>query len=325
MLSAKQIEKIMCTLHDNFSIRSRPEITIECNPNSLTEAKLRAYKKLGINRLSIGIQSHDTVILKMLGRTHSSEGAIKSLRMASKYFNNINIDFIYNVPIPRDFSQANLKRDIEGEINFILNSAPDVTHVSAYALIIEPGTQIARRVDYEELYELDEDSCIDEELALHFTLRDHGFKRYEVSNWARPGFECQHNKNYWSADTEYLGLGVAASGMFDNTRYENTDDLNLYLLSQNKVKSTIRRTTHDTINEMIMLGLRTKRGIDLGRLNAYGVNLLLEKSREILELSNMKIIKVTDKKISATQDGFFILNLIIQKLTLDVKELGVRG
>jgi len=320
LLSAAQIGKLMTALRKNFVITDNAEITIECNPGSLTAAKLNKYKSIGINRLSLGIQSHDSLELKVLGRVQSTKSVFKALALIQRCgIENLSIDFLYNIPLPREIANANLRRDIEAEVQFLLNVAPHIKHISTYSLTPELGTPLARRLDYEELYELDEDTSIEEELDLQETLKEHGFKRYEVSNWAQKGYECKHNLNYWNAEHEYLGFGVSAHGLFDGERYENTEDLNMYLLKPNKVHSSEKRTKADLVNEIIMLGLRTKKGVSLSRLGDLGINLLAEKSKEVLELSNIGLLKTHGNDLRATEDGMFILNLLIDMLTLDKK------
>jgi len=315
------MKKIFVALRSSFNFASDPEITIECNPNSITEEKLISYKNLGVSRISLGMQSCNEVVLKNLGRQHNSKDVANALALLSKLdFKNINIDLIYNVPVPKKMANAGMVRDIEAEVNHILLTAPHVTHVSAYSLIPEEGTPLKRKLDFEELYELGDDVAIDEELELQDVLKLHGFKRYEVSNWARPGFECKHNLAYWSGEMEYLGLGLSASGLFKNERYDNTDNMSMYLLNPDKVEKREQRKSKEMINEIIMLGLRTTKGVDLARLEKLGISLRKQKHREILHLTDHNLLKVSAKRIKASDVGFFILNMIIDRLTFDFIE-----
>ena len=322
LLSVAQITKLMSCLRSCFNIDKAAEVTIECNPESLTQKKLEAYLGLGINRISIGIQSTNPITLQTLGRVHTPERAMRAVGLASMAgFENINIDIMYNVPISRELSEGNLRRNLAAELHNILGANPWVTHISAYSTTVASGTELARRLDYEELYELDDESCIEEELDLLYVLKDFGFNRYEVSNFARKGFECKHNRNYWTARVEYLGLGLGASGLFNGERYENTDNINMYLLNPNKVTTREVRSLHDCVNEAILLGLRTKQGVSIKRLEELGVNILAGKAKELMELKSHNLIRVTKDSIKPTKDGSFVLNAIIERLLFDKEEI----
>lgn len=318
----KYIGKIFDIIRATFAVDANAEVTIECNPTSVTATKLKAYKNFGINRISLGLQSCDDVVLKSLGRAGAASLGLRALNMIKRSgFENLSVDFICNVPIPKDFSGMGLRRNIESELNFILTRFPQIKHVSSYTLIPEPGTPLQKRLDFEELYELDEDTYIDEEIDLFFTLKEQGFRRYEISNWARPGYECQHNETYWRGDAEYLGIGLAAHSLLAGERFENTPDMGMYLLNPNKVIFKHTRTREDIINEVILLSIRTRYGVNLGTLRKLGVDLLHEKRREVMDLVERKLIKVTKTSIKATTDGMFILNVVINMLTFDTKEV----
>lgn len=318
ILTKNQISKIFISINENFTISETPEISIECNPRTITSEKLKHYRSLGINRISIGVQSVNEITLGTLGRTHTRDHIDSALKTAHECgFENISIDFMYSVPVPADIADANLARNVYGELNYLLARHPCITHVSPYCLNVYESTPIAKMLDFQQLYELNEDIAIDEELDMEDALRHFGFKRYEVSNWARDGYTCQHNEAYWKVRGEYLGFGLSASGLFNNERYDNTSDLNMYLLDENKVITSVPRTNLDIINESIILGLRTKYGINTEHLKKLGVNLQICKTPEILELANMGLLKVTKKSIRATDDGFMLLNLVTTKLMIE--------
>ncbi|MCL2755953.1 MAG: radical SAM family heme chaperone HemW [Firmicutes bacterium] len=317
-LSAEQMTKIFESLRENFVFCKDVEASIECNPNSLTKEKLDCYIQLGINRISLGIQSINDITLSTLGRVHTKEQVEQALELLdTSGIDNVSIDFMYNIPMPRDIADAGMARNIYGELDYIFSKFPFIKHVSAYALTVYEGTEIAKKLDFEMLYDLNEDVAIAEEFELSDVLKKYGFTRYEVSNWTRPGFECRHNKVYWTVKREYLGLGVSASGLFNNERYENTHDLNMYLLNPEKISTSVKRSNLDIINEAIILGLRTKYGIDTGHLKKLGVNLQIQKSFEILELANMGLLRVTKNSIKATKDGMLLLNLVTARLMMD--------
>ncbi|MCL2846815.1 MAG: radical SAM family heme chaperone HemW [Firmicutes bacterium] len=326
LLDTKQIDRLFRAIRDAFVIEDDAEITIECNPSSITAAKLTTYKRVGINRISLGIQSYDTFELKTLGRAQTTESVFRALaRINDAGFDNVSIDLIYNIPLPREVALSGMRRNISYEVGYIFHKAPFIKHVSAYALIPEDDTPMMERLDYEELLELDEDSAINEELDLYNAIHAQGLRRYEVSNWARPGYESRHNKMYWAADAEYLGLGLNASGLFNDERYTNTDDLGMYLLNPNKVIKQEVRPRDRVVNEIIMLGLRTKYGIDLRKLERYGVDLVREKTKEIMQLREHKLLTITKNKIKATTDGMYILNMLIEMLTFDKEAFESNG
>lgn len=260
------------------------EVTIETNPNSITAGKLKHWLKLGINRISIGVQSFDDVVLKKLGRIHTAGQAISAIKLAyASGFRNTNIDLIHSVTTAPIIIPAEIFKF--------------VTHVSAYCLIIEEGKPFVQ---------IPETESIKQQKQIERILKNQGFKKYEVSNFAKIGFECEHNKAYWQPLThQYIGYGLGAHSFLHDTRYMNTTDFDGYLLSPSR--AIINTSSDDRALESIMLGLRTARGIDISLLN--------NKSAEIEFLKNLKLIKQIGTRIAATQKGFFVLNSVIEKLT----------
>lgn len=260
------------------------EITIEANPNSITAGKLKHWLKIGINRISIGVQSFDDTVLRVLGRIHTAEQAIDAIKLAYTCgFRNINIDLIHSVTT--------------APISIPTGIFEYITHVSAYCLTIEEG---------KPFIPIPETESIKQQKQIERILKCHGFRKYEVSNFAKIGFECEHNKAYWQPlANEYIGYGLGAHSFLHDTRYMNTTDLDCYLLSPSRTGINI--SSGDRTLEAIMLGFRTTRGIDCA--------LVRNKSAEIEFLKSLKLIKQTGTRIAATQKGFFVLNSIIDKLT----------
>jgi oxygen-independent coproporphyrinogen-3 oxidase len=257
LLSPVQIKRIFNVLPPCVK-----EVSIECNPNSLTEEKLSAYKNCGVNRISIGIQSFDNATLKLLGRSHTAEEAIAAVKLAKKYFDNISIDLIKNIAGGR-----------VGDIP-VRNS---VTHISVYSLMPYGGIEAA-----------DEDS--DEMIKLP------GFIRYEISNYAKAGYECEHNKAYWHGK-EYIGFGAGAHSFINNTRFNNSENVLGY------IRENIHIRTNDEIRtERIMLGLRMVQGIDSALVQGKDLSYL----RGFIGIKNGRII--------ATKKGWEVLNQIILRL-----------
>ncbi len=263
--------KIMSAVKENFNVSEDAEITVECNPGTLTEEKLRTYRDMGVNRLSIGLQSPDNDEIRALGRIHTYEQFEESYFAArSEGFDNINIDIMSAIPYQTVSGyEKNLKKIIE------LN--PE--HISAYSLIVEEGTPLydmVERTDGKILPSEDEDRQM---YALtKKLLGDAGYSRYEISNYAKPGYECRHNISYWRRG-DYLGFGVAAASLvrlgenFDNAdknantvlqkRFTNTFDISDYMKNPigNRSEEQIL-TVNDEMEEFMFLGLRMMDGID---------------------------------------------------------------
>ena len=321
ILSNEQLSIIFDALKKNFNLSdewfSNHEVSIECNPTSVDSAKLKHWKQLGINRVSMGVQSLCDQTLKTLGRCHTSQDAKMAILEVSRYFDNISIDLIYGVPLTLEQVATDYYRAVEEElIDLMVGFADEIKHVSAYALTVEPGTQIHTKLIAGELIDLDEEEFFEQEDNIQIAMRAWGLKRYEVSNFAKPGYECKHNQRYWDPRKEYLGLGLAAHGLVDKVRYENTPDLDMYLLNPNKIAKSDKQKDQDLADEMIMLGLRTPKGIDLPALMKLGIDFRIKKAREIFELESAKLIRVNKKNIRATQEGMCVLNSVTSRLLL---------
>ena len=321
LLTPVQFHKITNALKDNFDTEGLEEFTVEVAPDLMSEENLAAWRssQLPVNRLSVGIASADDIVLSVLGKSHTARGGLASLWLAHLFgFENINIDFIYGVPVPREMASAGLARDVEKEISIMLSDVPFISHISTYAIMPEEGTEILRKLEYEELYEQGEDESIDEEYTMNEVLHEHGFKRYEITSWARPGMESAHAQVYWTATKEYLGFGINAAGLIGNERYENTKDLGMYLLNPDKVAERHIRTNRDIVNDTIMMGLRTTKGVRFSELKKLGFDIIKERAGQIMELVNWEVITVTKTKIRATEEGMMVLNVLIDKL--EIKE-----
>ncbi|MBO5077175.1 MAG: radical SAM family heme chaperone HemW [Clostridia bacterium] len=232
LVDAELIARLLDRLTTVFTIEPDAEITIEVNPCTVTADKLRAYRGAGVNRLSMGVQSLSDRLLGILGRAHSAETAKRAAELAVNYFDNINLDFIFGIPGVRELSTAapQSMREVSDCLRFAVDN--DIAHVSFYSLIIEPGTELYRMRERQELIELPDT----EERAMYNEIRgflsDNGYIQYEISNFAKPGLESRHNLKYWSG-APYTGLGLGAvsflpvndgSGSF--LRFRQSDDLN---------------------------------------------------------------------------------------------------
>lgn len=266
LLSGAQMTELLRALRLHFRIRPDAEITVECNPGTVTEEKLAAYRAAGVNRVSVGLQSSDDGLLRTLGRIHdfaAFEDTVRLLRQTG--FKNFNVDVMHGLP-----------GQTEAQYLDALRRAMDsgATHISAYGLILEEGTPLYRAVRAGRALLPEEDETADMQDAGIDLLEQNGFARYEISNFARAGFCCRHNLNYW-ANGEYVGLGLAAhSAMRQDgwTRWSNTEQPRTYLArlqaQRRPLAETMRLPPIEEMFETVMLGLRTVRGVSLAEFQA---------------------------------------------------------
>jgi oxygen-independent coproporphyrinogen-3 oxidase len=262
ILQEQELALIFESIQKKYSVINTAEITLEANPDDLTIVKLRALKKMGINRLSIGVQSFDDVVLKFLNRSHTSGQARKCIESARDAgFSNISVDLIYAIP---DHDADSLKKDLD----CLLKLSPE--HISAYSLTIEEKTVFGKWHQTKKLTPTSEDENANQfELVLN-TLTSAGYDHYEISNYSRPGFISNHNSNYWR-QKKYLGIGPSAHSFDGTTRQVNVSNNHTYLKSirQNRIPATQEILTREEhINEYIMTSLRTSWGCDLNYLKS---------------------------------------------------------
>lgn len=252
VLNAAQISRLCSIVRGNFELSSDAEWTAEANPGTLTDEKIKAMLEGGINRISVGVQSFNDRELKAAGRIHNAETAYNTVaELAKNGFENISIDLMASLPYQTAESFA---KSIETAVSLPLK------HISVYSLIIEDGTPIKKKYDDGVYSEPDEDA--DRELYAYTKsfLEKHGFFRYEISNYAKPGYESKHNMLYWNCG-EYIGLGVAAHSYTLGERYSNTADINRYIAGSFADGERERLTKRDMMGEFMMLGLRMTRGV----------------------------------------------------------------
>ena len=279
------------------------EITMELNPGDAAPAYMQALRTMGINRLSIGIQSFDDELLALIGRRHNAQQAVDAVRMAQEAgFDNLSIDLMYALPTQTmDTWQATIETALR----------LGVQHISSYGLIYEEGTALTQAVERGELEAIDEDTENAMYDCLCARLKEAGFVHYEVSNFALAGFEAKHNSRYWD-HTPYIGVGAGAHTYVPPVRSWNIDDLEAYIqgtTNGNMEREQETLNEEELYNERIMLGLRTNRGIPDAFPN---------HSRRIMEEYIRKglLRKTDDDRIVATQEGLHILNRIIEDLMI---------
>ena len=255
LLSGEQMNKILSALRQSFLIKDLAEITVEANPGTLTEEKLAAYRELGINRLSIGLQSTDNQCLSILGRIHTREEFLQNYDLARKIgWDNINIDLMSSLP-------GQSLSSYEKTLRLVSELKPE--HISSYSLILEEGTPFFK--DPKIRAQLPDEETDREMYAMtKEILAKSGYERYEISNYALPGKECLHNLGYWSG-IEYLGFGLGAASYFHGARFSNGKNFKKYIdrpfLPFSVREDYTELTQKEEMEEFMFLGLRKREGI----------------------------------------------------------------
>lgn len=318
-LKEDYMQAIMETVYHYFSVEQDAEITIECNPGTITEHKFEVYRRIGINRLSIGLQSVHNEELKILGRIHTFEQFLKTYDMARKHgFSNINIDLMSSLPgqTPEIFCDS---------LYQVLKLKPE--HISAYSLIIEKGTP------FYELYRFDAvkqaagmqtESLPTEEEEYQTTkmtqhiLKEAGYHWYEISNFAKPGYECRHNIGYWKR-VDYLGVGLGASSLIDNVRYSNTRDLYTYLsVPADSLHETAEQITrNEQMEEFMFLGLRMRDGFYRDEFTqAFGIPIEAVYGDALNHLQQEELLLKREGRIYLTDKGMDLNNYVVAQFML---------
>lgn len=304
------ISTLMSELRKSFIIDSDVEVTIECNPNSVTIAKAREWKESGINRVSVGLQTASNNLLKLLGRKHTKNDYINAVQIIKSVgFANINTDCLVGLPRQK---LSNVKHTLK------LVKKMDCTHISVYSLILEKNTKLEELINNHKLSLPKEEKTIGMyNFALQY-LKECGYDRYEISNFAKKGFECRHNLNTWKMG-EYLGFGAGAHSYFNDFRYNNLSSIDKYIKAINSNISVIENkekiTNSEKFEETVMLGLRTKYGIDIDEIKQeFKIDLLKTKKDTISKLIANGFINLVYNKIIPTNSGYSVLNKIILEL-----------
>lgn len=307
LLGGGQMRRIMDALNNRFSIREDAERSMEVNPGTTSGEKLRAYRAAGINRLSIGLQSSHDALLKSIGRIHTYTQFLDTLAFAREAgFDNINADVMHGLPGQTQSMYLDTLRavcDLRGQ------------HISAYALTLEEHTPLYARIFTGETVLPDADETADMQDAGIDYLDSRGYHRYEISNFAREGYECRHNLNYWQ-NGEYIGLGVAAHSavrLKNWTRTANTDSADEYIrmLSRGKrpVFETIKLYPADEMFECVMLGLRLVRGVDRAAFTArFGVDMADAFSDAMSLLRKRGWVEESESRIALNRKGLDLQN-----------------
>ncbi len=320
ILPGVQIWELMEALRRNFKIYEDAEITVECNPGTLTRQKLIYYKMAGVNRLSIGLQSANNQELQRLGRIHTYEEFLDSFGQARAMgFKNINVDLMSALP-------GQKQEDWINTLNKVLAVRPE--HISAYSLMVEEGTPFYERYGEDErrreqgeppLYLPSEEMEREMYLSTQELLRNKGYVRYEISNYAFPGRECRHNIGYWKL-TPYLGLGLGSSSFLEEVRFSNTKDLKTYLSGENFSQEDCAYVFLDKrqrMEEFMFLGLRMMEGISRSVFQQmFGIKLEAVYGNVLEQLQQQGLLKQQEGRVALTEAGISVSNYVLSEFLL---------
>ena len=308
VLDERFIGEILNHIRRKFQIADHAEITIEVNPGTADRNKLQAYRTYGINRLSIGLQSPDDRELKILGRIHNYEQFLETYRSAREAgFDNINIDLMSAIP-------EQTYEDWYKNLRTVAELSPE--HFTAYSLIVEEGTPFWEREldlpDEDTEYRMYEDTAA--------ILGEYGFHQYEISNYAKKGLECRHNKGYWQR-TDYLGLGLGASSLVDHVRFSNTDNMEEYrrnsVFPEKFRCDRVTLTEADEMAEFMFLGLRMTEGVSVREFEEYFGKYMESIYGEVLKKHfALGMLRKKNDRIFLTRRGIHVSNGVMADFLL---------
>lgn len=308
--NGQALTRLLTDCRAKFRWLDHPEITLETNPNTVTKANLAEYRTAGVNRLSIGVQVFADRLLKIIGRSHNVEQARRAVKLARQVgFDNLNLDLIYGLPT----------QNID-EWRHSLATALDLSpeHLSLYELTVEAGTPFAEREAWGELALPEEDAVVEMAEMGHEMLARHGYRRYEISNYARPGSECRHNINYWQ-NGPYIGLGAGAVSSFDGLRLKNIASPEQYMA---RITAGLPAFEDGealglaaSFRESVIMGLRMLTGVSLATLHQrYGLEPLSYYGETLARLRLQGLIALDENHMWLTAKALPLANQVLAAL-----------
>ncbi|HYA85549.1 MAG TPA: radical SAM family heme chaperone HemW [Nitrospirota bacterium] len=312
VLSHEQSFGIIKVIQEHFRQAEGAEFTVEANPNSATMQSLSVWRSLGVNRLSLGIQSFSDDVLHKLGRLHTGGQAVDSFRLSrSLGFDNIGIDLIYGVP-------GQTKAQWEVTIAMATQLAPE--HISLYSLSLDGESEFKRYADSGKFVLPDDEVTAEWYEYAVSVLRDAGYSRYELSNFSLPGRECRHNMNYWEQG-EYLGLGPSAASFISRRRFHTVSDHQEYArrlaCGQSVVEESETLTREQSAYERLLLGLRTAHGVDLPRFEReFGDSIFNRLLVTLGPLSDAGLLLIQNGHVSLTDRGILLCNEVLTRMSV---------
>ncbi len=305
LLSPGQIHEILSVIHSHFAVDQASEVTLEANPGTVDDIYLAAVIKAGINRLSLGVQSLDDGELALLGRIHTAAEARDTVQFArNAEFTNLSLDLIYGLP---NQTLASWFKTLDEAIGL------NPEHISLYPLTLEDDVPMRLAIQRGEVPPIDSDLTADQYELAQDMLAARGYNYYEISNWAKQGYECQHNLVYWH-NLPYLGAGVAAHSYIDGHRFANTTDLDSYLDAFSRNLPPARELDEEIgpelhLSETVILGLRMSEGIGLDDIkHRFGIDLLRHYEQQVGETASLGLLECTSGRLRLTRRGRLLGN-----------------
>jgi oxygen-independent coproporphyrinogen-3 oxidase len=302
LLAEGELSRILDAAYRLFTIENGAEVTAEANPATASKEKLVAMRRMGINRISVGVQSFSDAELSVLGRVHSADDARRFLSTASASgFDNINVDLMYGIP---GQTSESWRRTLEETVRL------SPSHISAYSLILEEGTPLAEKKDALFFPDEEEEDAFD--LYLKETLSQNGYRHYEISNYAKEGRECKHNLHYWRNEP-YLGFGVSAYSFFDGKRYGNGRSFSAYLDDpRGQIADCERIESEGLAYEWLMLRFRLAEGVPLAAYReGFGIDLLARYADRVKKYEALGLMRTTSTHLCLTEKGMRLSNAIL--------------
>lgn len=317
VLSGNEIVRIMDAVREEYHLMPEAEISLEANPGTLTEEKLAAWKAAGVNRLSLGLQSAENEELKALGRIHTWEEFLEGYEMARNAgFQNMNVDLMSALPGQSSRTWRETLRKV---------AALNPEHISAYSLIIEEGTPFYEKYAADARRREDGVECVylpseEEERRMYYDtdriLKENGYHRYEISNYAKEGFECRHNCGYWTRGN-YRGFGLGASSLFREVRFKNTSDMKKYLSRDFTREDEEALSVQSQMEEFMFLGLRLIKGISVWDFQNKFSRTYEEVYGEVTrKLEAKKLLRRENQRVFLTEQGIDVSNHVLAEFLL---------
>ena len=311
------IRDLLSCIYKNFPVKNTAEITIEINPSSVDKNKIREYILAGVNRFSIGLQSTSPKVLKEMGRGHKVADFEKTVKMIREFgVKNISADIIIGYPKQK-------LADVKETIQYLIKM--DIPHISSYMLQVEEGTPLKRLVDNGSFSVPDDDDVVDMYKYVCMALDTAGYKRYELSNFAKPDYESNHNKAYWERKN-YIGIGLSAHSYINGIRVANTSKLDEYSRrieekGELPIESSKILSIEEKKEEFIMLSLRTSEGLDIEEFKEeFNESFLAKRKETIASFIKQELLILTkDNRLVCTTNGFLVLNKIVLELVTSEK------
>lgn len=317
-LTIADLKLLIATIYEQYTIVEKPEITLEANPDDLSESYLSDLKTIGVNRLSIGIQSFFEDDLKLMNRAHNSAEAKKCLELATRFFDNISLDLIYGIPDlsqngeqAKQMSNERWLQNIETALSF------GIPHISSYALTVEPKTALNKLIQTGKIASPNDEVAQEHFMILVETLEKNGFVHYELSNFGKENYFSQNNSAYWLGK-KYIGIGPSAHSYDGILRSWNIANNALYLkaIQNDELPNEIEKLTlQDRYNEYIMTGLRTIWGVSLVRIEQeFGIDFLNYLKKQSRKFIDDGLLSITDDILKPTLKGKFLTDGIASDL-----------